>query len=73
MDEPDWKGRLRVASKGTNLAIKLEDKNTGELFAKCPVDSYPGVAVEQVIDSSRYFVLRLQDEGGMYVHFEIPL
>lgn len=36
----------------------------GELFAKCPVDGYPGVAVEQVLDSSRYFVLRLQDDGG---------
>lgn len=38
----------------------------GELFAVCPVDSFPGVAVEPVSDSSRYFVLRLQDQEGKY-------
>ena len=36
----------------------------GDLFAVCPVDAFPGVAVEPVSDSSRYFVLRLQDQGG---------
>ena len=38
---------------------------TGELFAKCPVDDYPGIAVEGVLDSSRYFVLKIVDDGGM--------
>ncbi|KAL3244225.1 hypothetical protein MRX96_018852 [Rhipicephalus microplus] len=36
----------------------------GELFAKCPIDKYPGIAVEAVMDSSRYFVIRLQDDNG---------
>lgn len=36
----------------------------GELFALCPVESYPCAAVEQVLDSSRYFVLRIQDVSG---------
>jgi len=36
----------------------------GELFAQCPVESYPSSAVEQVLDSSRYFVVRIQDGGG---------
>ena len=36
----------------------------GELFAQCPVDSHPGVAVESVMDSSRYFVLRIKDDSG---------
>jgi len=36
----------------------------GELFAQCPVESYPSAAVEQVLDSSRYFVVRIQDGGG---------
>jgi len=36
----------------------------GELFAQCPVESYPSAAVEQVLDSSRYFVMRIQDGGG---------
>lgn len=40
---------------------------TGELFGECPVDSYPGSAVESVTDSSRYFVLRIQDPSGTFV------
>ena len=38
----------------------------GELFAVCPVDKFPGVAVEPVSDSSRYFLLRLQDTSGRH-------
>ena len=40
----------------------------GELFAKCPVEQYPGIAVEAVTDSSRYFVLRIKDDGGNAIH-----
>ncbi|XP_071446936.1 NECAP-like protein CG9132 [Hetaerina americana] len=64
LQEPDWTGRLRLVSKGKECILKLEDKNTGELFAKCPIEQYPGVAVEAVTDSSRYFVLRIQDDNG---------
>lgn len=38
--------------------------STGELFAQAPVKEYPGIAVETVSDSSRYFVLRIQDDSG---------
>ena len=38
---------------------------SGELFAKCPVEDYPGIAVEGVLDSSRYFVLKIVDDTGM--------
>lgn len=55
---------MRLVSKANECAIKLEDKNTGELFAKCPIDAYPGIAIEPVTDSSRYFVLRVQDDNG---------
>jgi hypothetical protein len=41
--------------------ISLLDNN-GSLFGQCPVDAFPGAAVEKVTDSSRYFVLRLVDE-----------
>lgn len=37
----------------------------GELFAQAPVDQFPGTAVESVTDSSRYFVVRIEDGNGM--------
>ncbi|XP_020286833.1 NECAP-like protein CG9132 [Pseudomyrmex gracilis] len=64
LQEPSWTGRMRLVSQGENITIKLEDKATGELFAKCPIEQYPGIAVEPVTDSSRYFVLRIQDDNG---------
>src|SRR6185437_7519606 len=51
-------------SVGKECALKLEDKASGQLFAKCPIEAYPGLAVEAVSDSSRYFVLRIQDDNG---------
>ncbi|ETN64540.1 adaptin ear-binding coat-associated protein 2 [Anopheles darlingi] len=64
LTEPIWTGRLRMVSKGRSLCVKLEDKTSGSLFANCPIESYPGVAIEAVSDSSRYFVLRIQDDNG---------
>jgi len=64
LQEPSWTGRMRLVSQGDTITIKLEDKVTGELFAKCPIEQYPGIAVEPVTDSSRYFVLRIQDDNG---------
>lgn len=55
---------MRMVTNGNTLNIKLEDKVTGQLFANCPVEAYPGMAIEAVSDSSRYFVLRIQDDGG---------
>lgn len=64
LDAPDFTGRLKVASMGQKVFIKIEDKVSGELFAQCPIDVYPGPAIESVLDSSRYFVVRIQNEGG---------
>lgn len=55
---------MRVTARGKVAYVKLEDKISGELFAQAPIDEYPGIAVETVSDSSRYFVLRIQDESG---------
>lgn len=55
---------MRLVAKGKDCSLKLEDKASGELFAKCPIDQYPGIAIEPVSDSSRYFVLRIQDDSG---------
>ena len=36
------------------IAVKLENQISGEPFATAPIDTYPGVAVESVTDSSRF-------------------
>uniref|UniRef100_A0A5F9CTD4 NECAP endocytosis associated 2 n=1 Tax=Oryctolagus cuniculus TaxID=9986 RepID=A0A5F9CTD4_RABIT len=64
LDQPSWSGRLRVTAKGQVAYIKLEDRTSGELFAQAPVDQFPGTAVESVTDSSRYFVIRVEDGNG---------
>jgi len=58
-----WSGRCKVVARGEVCCIKLEDPNTGDLFATCPVT--PG-SVEPVTDSSRYFVLRIDDGTGRH-------
>lgn len=67
LGDPQWTGRMRLVAKGKECMLKLEDKTSGELFAKCPIEKYPGVAIEPVSDSSRYFVLRIQDDNGKYI------
>ncbi|XP_015792068.1 NECAP-like protein CG9132 [Tetranychus urticae] len=64
LDAPDWTCRMKLVAKGDTCLLKIEDKASGQLFAKCPIDAYPGVAVEPVSDSSRYFVIRVQDDNG---------
>ncbi|CAI9605530.1 unnamed protein product [Staurois parvus] len=64
LDQPAWSGRLRVTARGNAAFIKLEDRTTGELFAQAPVEQFPGIAVESVVDSSRYFVLCIEDGSG---------
>uniref|UniRef100_A0A3Q1GF93 NECAP endocytosis associated 2 n=1 Tax=Acanthochromis polyacanthus TaxID=80966 RepID=A0A3Q1GF93_9TELE len=66
LDEPAWSGRMKITAKGKMAFIKLEDKNTGELFAQAPVEQYPGGVVEAVTDSSRYFVIRIEDGSGRH-------
>ncbi|XP_042489279.1 uncharacterized protein At1g03900-like [Macadamia integrifolia] len=62
-----WSGRLRVVSCKERCEIRLEDPNSGELFAACFV--LPGQrenSVETVLDSSRYFVLKIEDGSGKH-------
>jgi len=63
LDSPQWTGRMRIVSINNKVEIKLED-SSGRLFASAPVLEFPGIAVESVIDSSRYFVLRISDGAG---------
>ncbi|KIM86181.1 hypothetical protein PILCRDRAFT_816105 [Piloderma croceum F 1598] len=59
---PLWKGRLRFIEKGSGAALLFEDGTTGELFARAGYDPLKP-PVEAVIDSSRYFVIRVEDSG----------
>jgi len=68
LSSPDWTGRLRIMETNRRVRLKLEDKNSGELFAACPVDAYPGPSVEAVTDSSRYFVLKIVADNGRSAH-----
>ena len=43
--------------KGALMTLRLEDRGSNELFAACPVEQFPGMSVEPVTDSSRYFVI----------------
>lgn len=58
LNKPDWTGKLKVVSKGTNLSIKFEDRGSMKPYAIVNVDTYPGPNVQTVSDSSRYFVVK---------------
>ena len=51
-------------------SCRFPSRPAGELFAQAPVKEYPGIAVETVSDSSRYFVLRIQDDNGEGVNVQ---
>ncbi|EOA24472.1 hypothetical protein CARUB_v10017727mg [Capsella rubella] len=57
-----WEGALKVVSKGEECIIKLVDKTTGELYAQAFLREGDLHPVEAVIDSSRYFVLRVEEK-----------
>ncbi|CAN7138780.1 unnamed protein product [Brassica rapa subsp. narinosa] len=62
-----WSGRLRVVSCKDRCEIRLEDSSSGDLFAACFVDpARRENSVEPSLDSSRYFVLRIDDGRGKY-------
>jgi len=63
LDKPAWTGRMRVIAKGKHVSIKLEDKNNGQLFAEAPITEFPTKSIEPVSDSSRYFVLKIENQG----------
>ncbi|KAG9511031.1 Adaptin ear-binding coat-associated protein 1, partial [Fragariocoptes setiger] len=64
LDNPDWKGRMRLITIDDKCILKLEDETSGELYAQAPIVSFPGPGIQAVTDSSRYFVVRVQSDTG---------
>jgi hypothetical protein len=56
-DKEVWQGTLKVVERGALTVILLVDSNNGAIFAVCPVKEG---AVDRCVDSSRYFVLRVE-------------
>lgn len=58
---------VRVVAADEHCTVRLEDLQSRELFAECPIlpDRPLTTAVEPVIDSSRYFVLRIGGSGAV--------
>ncbi|KAI0333556.1 adaptin ear-binding coat-associated protein 1 NECAP-1 [Cubamyces sp. BRFM 1775] len=63
LGNPLWKGRLRIIERSSGVSIQFEDSTTGVLFAKADYDPAKP-SVEAVLDSSRYFVVRVEDSGS---------
>ena len=73
---------LKVKSQDVKCNVTLYDMETNEVFAECPLPQNPQnflSSVEPVIDSSRYFVLKIVDPQskrhafiGMFSTFEKP-
>lgn len=63
-DKEVWQGTLKVVERGELTVILLVDRNTQALFAVCPVKDG---AVDRCVDSSRYFVLRVENANGRHM------
>lgn len=66
-----WQGTLKVVERWREsgeeeTAIVLVDKSSSNIFAVCPVTGRQG-AVDRCIDSSRYFVLRIENAAGKHM------
>lgn len=66
--DPNWSGKLKIVAKGRTVAIILfDDKN--QVFAVCHATEES--AVQKVLDSGRYFVLRITNQQGRHAYIGI--
>jgi len=62
--EKVWQGTVKVVERNDMAAVILEDSTKNNLFAICPVRDG---AIDRCIDSSRYFVLRIENTSGRHM------
>ena len=60
-----WVGKAQVVTQGDSCAVKLIGHD-GKVFAVAPIRREGPTALEPVADSSRYFVLRIEDSRGQH-------
>lgn len=70
-----WQGTLKVVERGENTAVLLVDaQEERNIFAVCPImhnidgKNNVGNGIDRCIDSSRYFVLRIQNAQGRHMY-----
>lgn len=56
LNQPSWSGWLQITEIGRVAYIKLWG-----VVTQAPGDWYPGTTVKSVLDSSRYFVIQIED------------
>lgn len=62
--EKVWQGTVKVVERDDLTAVLLVDRTKGSIFAVCPVKEG---AVDRCVDSSRYFVLRIENANGRHM------
>ena len=59
-----WQGTVKVVERGQMTLVLLVDRASGDIFAICPIKDG---AVDRCVDSSRYFVLRIENANSRHM------
>jgi len=59
-----WQGTVKVVERSQTTLVLLVDRTSGDIFAVCPIKDG---AVDRCVDSSRYFVLRIENANGRHM------
>lgn len=59
-----WQGTVKVVERDDVTLVLLVDRATEKIFAVCPIQDG---AVDRCVDSSRYFVLRIENANGRHM------
>jgi CCR4-NOT complex subunit CAF16 len=51
--------------------VSLEDSKTGQPFATCPVQETGPYSIERALDSSRYFIIHVDDGKGNHAYLGV--